>query len=60
VLALVAEGLSNAAIAQRLHLTKRSVEGHINAIFMKLGLPDEHAVSRRVAAALLFLSESRT
>ena len=42
------------------HLTKRSVEGHINAIFMKLGLPDEHAVSRRVAAALLFLSESRT
>jgi DNA-binding NarL/FixJ family response regulator len=57
VLALVAEGLSNGAIAERLHLTKRSVEGHINSILLKLDLPDERQVSRRVAAALLFLSE---
>jgi DNA-binding NarL/FixJ family response regulator len=56
VLALVAEGLSNGAIAARLYLTKRSVEGHINSIFLKLDLPDERQVSRRVAAALLFLS----
>jgi DNA-binding NarL/FixJ family response regulator len=58
VLVLVAEGLSNGAIAERLHLTKRSVEGNINSIFFKLELPDEQHVSRRVAAALLFLSES--
>lgn len=56
VLALVAEGLSNGAIATRLYLTKRSVEGHINSILVKLDLPDERRVSRRVAAALLFLS----
>jgi len=56
VLALVAEGLSNAATAKRLFLTKRSVEGHINSIFLKLALPDEVAVSRRVAAALVFLA----
>jgi DNA-binding NarL/FixJ family response regulator len=55
VLALVAEGLNNGAIAKRLYLTKRSVERHINAIFLKLSLPDEVQVSRRVAAALLFL-----
>ena len=40
VLALVAEGLSNTAIASRLHLTKRSVEGHINTIFAKLRLAE--------------------
>jgi len=60
VLALVAEGLSNAAIAKRLFLTKRSVEGHINSIFVKLALPDEVTVSRRVAAALVFLAATST
>jgi DNA-binding NarL/FixJ family response regulator len=60
VVALVAEGLSNDAIAGRLELSKRSVEGHINSIFVKLRLPDERRVSRRVAAALLFLSEMGT
>jgi DNA-binding NarL/FixJ family response regulator len=60
VLALVAEGLSNGAIAKRLFLTKRSVEGHINSIFLKLELPDEVAVSRRVAAALVFLAATST
>jgi DNA-binding NarL/FixJ family response regulator len=58
VLALMAEGLSNGAIAERLVLTKRSVEGHINAIFLKLPLPDELQVNRRVAAVLLFLAET--
>ena len=57
VLSLVAEGRSSSAIAGELFLTKRAVEKHINAIFAKLDLPDESVASRRVHAALLFLSE---
>ncbi|HEX5193997.1 MAG TPA: response regulator transcription factor [Solirubrobacteraceae bacterium] len=56
-LALVAEGHSNAAIAERLVLTKRAVEKHVNAIFAKLELDEPQHVSRRVAAALIYLSE---
>ena len=56
VLAEIAKGKSNAAIADDLFLTKRAVEKHINSIFMKLELPDAHDVSRRVKAALLYLS----
>ena len=61
VLAQLAEGRSNAAIAERLSLTKHSVEKYINGIFLKLGLTrgaDVDAVSPRVKAALLFLSGS--
>ena len=57
VLALIAEGKSNAAIGDALVLTKRSVEKHINAIFLKLGLSDAESVSKRVKAALVFLAE---
>ena len=57
VLAEIAEGKSNAAIADSLVLTKRAVEKHIHSIFMKLGLADADDVSKRVKAALLFLSE---
>src|SRR3954447_22985683 len=42
VLAEIAKGKSNAAIADDLFLTKRAVEKHINSIFMKLELPDAH------------------
>lgn len=55
VLALVGEGLSNSALAQRLHVTERTVETHITAIFAKLGLVDEPGVHRRVLAVLTFL-----
>jgi DNA-binding NarL/FixJ family response regulator len=58
VLSEIAQGKSNAAIAESLVLTKRAVEKHINAIFMKLGLADEE-VSKRVMAALMFLSDTR-
>jgi DNA-binding NarL/FixJ family response regulator len=56
-LALVAEGKSNAAIAEALVLTKRAVEKHVNSIFAKLDLGDPDHVSRRVSAALLYLHD---
>jgi DNA-binding NarL/FixJ family response regulator len=56
-LALVAEGHSNGAIAERLVLTKRAVEKHVNAIFAKLELGDPEEVSPRVKAALLYLAD---
>jgi DNA-binding NarL/FixJ family response regulator len=58
VLALMAQGMSNAAIADALVLTKRAVEKHVGAIFLRLSLPDEEVVSRRVAAVLLYLAET--
>jgi DNA-binding NarL/FixJ family response regulator len=58
VLAEIAKGKSNAAIAESLVLTKRAVEKHINAIFMKLGLAQADDVSKRVKAALMFLSDT--
>jgi DNA-binding NarL/FixJ family response regulator len=57
VLAAVAQGKNNAAIAGALFLTERGVEKHINAIFSKLGLGEEKEVHRRVKAALIFLAE---
>ncbi|HEY7631035.1 MAG TPA: response regulator transcription factor [Thermoleophilaceae bacterium] len=56
VLAEIAQGKSNAAIAESLFLTKRAVEKHINSIFMKLNLANAEDVSRRVKAALMFLA----
>ena len=60
VLAEIAQGRSNAAIAESLVLTKRAVEKHINAIFMKLGLAQADDVSKRVKAALIFLSDTES
>jgi DNA-binding NarL/FixJ family response regulator len=57
VLAQLASGKSNAAIATSLFLTKRAVEKHINAIFMKLNLRDSEDTSRRVTAALIYLAD---
>ena len=58
VLAGVATGASNAAIAESLFLTKRAVEKNINSLFAKLDLTDDKTTSRRVRAALLFLADS--
>src|SRR4051794_13726934 len=57
VLAEIAQGKSNTAIADSLVLTKRAVEKHINSIFMKLGLAAADDVSKRVKATLLYLAE---
>jgi DNA-binding NarL/FixJ family response regulator len=57
VLREIAQGKSNAAIAESLYLSKRAIEKHINMIFIKLGLADAEDVSRRVKAVLILLSE---
>jgi DNA-binding NarL/FixJ family response regulator len=58
VLAEIAKGKSNAAIAETLVLTKRAVEKHINSIFLKLSLSYSEDVSKRVKATLLFLADA--
>jgi DNA-binding NarL/FixJ family response regulator len=57
VLREMAEGKNNAAIAQALFLTERSVEKVIHSIFLKLGLAWETSVHKRVKAVILYLSE---
>ena len=57
VLALMAKGHNNAAIAQRLVLEEKSVENHINGIFTQLRLKGDPAAHRRVKAVLLYLEE---
>lgn len=56
ILGHMAQGKSNQAIAEELYLSKRAVEKHINAIFMKLGLAHQEDISRRVKAALIYLA----
>jgi DNA-binding CsgD family transcriptional regulator len=55
VLALIAEGRSNAAVARRLHLTERTAESHVHSIFTKLDLLDSDNDHRRVLAVLAYL-----
>ena len=57
ILAEMAQGKSNSAIAGALFVTERAVEKHTNSIFAKLGLSEERDVNRRVKAVLLYLSE---
>jgi DNA-binding NarL/FixJ family response regulator len=55
VLALMAEGLTNNAIARRLVLTERTVEGHVRSVLMKLDLPTSDGAHRRVLAVIAYL-----
>ncbi|WP_206055673.1 response regulator transcription factor [Nocardioides sp. GY 10127] len=57
VLGLVAGGLSNQAIAEQLVVTDRAVEKHVSSVLTKLELPQDTQTHRRVAAALVYLSE---
>ena len=58
ILAEMAQGKSNAAIAAALTVSERAVEKHTNSIFAKLGLSEEKDQNRRVKAVLLYLSEA--
>jgi DNA-binding NarL/FixJ family response regulator len=57
ILAEMAQGKSNAAIAATLVLSERAVEKHTNSIFSKLGLSEEKDLNRRVKAVLLYLAD---
>lgn len=59
VLALIAEGHSNEAIADRIAVSERTVESHIAAIFRSLDLPPNPGVNRRVQAAVAYLHANR-
>ena len=56
VLDLMARGLSNRGIAEKLSLTTNTVGTHVQHVFDKLGVPDSHAENRRVLAVLAYLN----
>ena len=58
-LALIAEGRSNRAIAERLGITTKTLEGMCSTIFSKLGLEEDADANRRVLAVLLYLEGVR-
>jgi len=57
VLELMAEGLTNTAIAQRLVLSQRTVEAHVHHVLLKLDIPESDEGNRRVLAVLTHLRE---
>jgi DNA-binding NarL/FixJ family response regulator len=59
VLSLIAEGLSNRAVADRLVITEGAVQKHVRAVFAKLGLAPGDEAHRRVLAVLTYLSPDR-
>jgi DNA-binding NarL/FixJ family response regulator len=60
VLELMAQGYSNAALAERLTLTEKTIETYISAIYQQLNLSGESDIHARVKATLLFLQESQS
>jgi DNA-binding NarL/FixJ family response regulator len=56
LLALMAQGYSNAGIAEALFVSPKTVETHVRSIFLKLGLPPEGGAHRRVTAVLMYLA----
>jgi DNA-binding NarL/FixJ family response regulator len=59
ILAGMAQGKSNSAIAAALFVTERAVEKHTNSIFAKLNLTEERDINRRVKAVLLYLNQTQ-
>ena len=60
VLALIAEGRTNTAVAQQLVISQHAVEKHINSIFSKLNLSGDQELHPRVRATLMYLAEVRS
>ena len=60
VLSLMAEGLTNEAIARRIHLSPKTVEAHVTSIFSKLGLDPAGGGHRRVLAVIAYLKSARS
>ena len=60
VLALMATGLTNPVIAERMHLSLSSVEKHVGSIFAKLDLGEDSSVHRRVAAVVAYVDQANT
>lgn len=58
IMAAIAAGRSNLAIAQQFGLSQRAVEKHVSEIFGRLGIANDEAISRRVQATLIFLGEA--
>lgn len=59
VLRLIAEGYNNAAIAERLILSEKSVEGYVKNIYQELNVSSEPEIHARVKAALTYLASAR-
>ncbi len=60
VLQLMAQGLANQAISDRLYLSTKTIETHVRSIFIKLGLPDDTAGNRRVQAVIQWLATEQS
>lgn len=60
VLALMAQGRTNAAVAEDLHLSESSIEKYASSLFVKLGLSDEPHVHKRVVAVLAYLHDQQS
>ena len=60
VLGLIAQGFNNAAIAQQLTLSGKSIEAYINAVYQELHISGEQDVHSRVRATLFYLEESQS
>ena len=60
VLEMIAAGRTDRAIAEALHLSQKTVEGHVSTLFRKLRLPASYDRNRRVHAVLWFLQERRS
>ena len=58
LLGLMARGLSNAALANEMNLSPKTIEGHVSSIFTKLDLPPDARGHRRVLAVLRFLRQA--
>jgi DNA-binding NarL/FixJ family response regulator len=60
VLSMVAEGLANPTIAERLDISRRTLESHVRQIFIKLGISESPDGDRRVLAVLTYLRATTT